>query len=409
MRTRIGGGTPVRGKWLFLVAFTFSCFLFWWLRSILARFVFQIHDPVDDSTIVISVLALICFAVGFLFPMRPRPGPRFSDATLDACGGFAYKVTFFLFLPALFISILLSYAGAGSKAQGWSGNIPGPFQGVMYTHLFVGFMFLGTAQPEKHGFRRVWTAAILLLLPRLIISLHGGRFYLAQAVVPALLIAISRGWIRFSLKRLIQISAIALFIIFVPAMTRGDKLLGPDNESTLFMGSNILGLFQDNLDLSLNDDCPPLVISLTAKVIPYSAMGICVIDLGGLKNLPATLERILTYNDAGSYQGLASGTGSNYHLELYVTGGLPAVYIGSVLLGFSCRLFTKWIGMRSLFSGIWVECLTRALFTPRGNLGYVYERIPSLVLATLFVVFIVWAVRLLTREFVSNPAGIVPV
>jgi hypothetical protein len=63
-----------------------------------------------------------------------------------------------------------------------------------------------------------------------------------------------------------------------------------------------------------------------------------------------------------------------------------------------------WVGKRSLFSGIWAECLTRALLAPRGDLGYVFERIPSLVCATLLVVLVVWSGLLLQKEYASNHA-----
>ena len=136
---------------------------------------------------------------------------------------------------------------------------------------------------------------------------------------------------------------------------------------------------------------------------------VCVIDFGGLKNMPATLNRILTVNDPASLGGTVSGTGSNYILDLYLFGGLFAVYAGSALFGFSCRRFVGWIGKRSLFSGIWAECLTRALFAPRGDLGYVFERIPSLVLATFLVVLIVAAGSLLQSEYAANPLAGTPV
>ena len=124
--------------------------------------------------------------------------------------------------------------------------------------------------------------------------------------------------------------------------------------------------------------------------------------------MPATLERILTDNDPGSFHGTVSGTGSNYLLELYVTGGMFAVYLGSAVFGFTCRRFVKWIGLRSLFAGIWAECLTRALLAPRGNLGYVYERIPSLVLATLAVIASVASVRLIRQEYGDGSMGAIP-
>jgi hypothetical protein len=397
-----GAGNRAPGKWLFLCSFIFSCFLFWWLRSILLQLVLGLQDSVDDSTIEISLVALICFTAGYLFPRIGSGGRTFPAWMLDACGNLAYRVTTVLFVPALLLAIYLLESRAALD-YGATGPVPTVFQALLYIHLFFGFMCIGVADPATQGWRRIWVAAALLTLPRLIVSLHGGRFFLAQALVPVLLIAMARGWIRLTLKHLMWLAVIALFIIFVPAITRDDSVLGASQDQQMFLQSDVLGLFQNNTDVGFDSGCPPLLISLTAKTIPYSLLGVCVIDTGGLKNMPATLERILTNNDPGSSQGTVAGTGSNYLLELYVTGGLFAVYFGSVLFGFTCRSFLAWCGKRSLFAGIWAECLTRALLAPRGNLGYVYERIPSLVLATWLVVFVVWSMKLLQREYSAGP------
>jgi len=385
---------PVPGKWFFLCAFIFACFLFWWLPSVLFRIVVHRADAVDDATVVISIVALCLFAGGFLLPVSRRPARQAPEAILDACGGFAYGATLLLFVPATLAAIQQWHARAAID-YGMGGAIPRPVQAILYTHLFSGFLFLGAANPEKQGWRQIAIAATAVILPRFIVSLHGGRFFLAQAVVPALLIAIARGWIKLSLKRIVQVALLALAIVFGPSMSRGDPLIGQDEILTFFAAGSSLQLFQDNTDLNLNGYCPPLIVSLTAKTIPYGAMGVCVLDIAGLKNMPATLSRILTVNDPSSYEGTVSGTGSNYLLDLYLFGGMPAVYIGSAVFGFSCRRFMHWIGMRSLLAGIWAECLTRALFAPRNDLGYVYERIPSLLLATLLVVAAVWCGRLL--------------
>jgi hypothetical protein len=212
----------------------------------------------------------------------------------------------------------------------------------------------------------------------------------------------ARGWLRLSLKRLVQLSLVALFIVFVPALTRGDTIFGPDEQGnpqivSYFGYMNSLGFFQDDLDMRY--PCPPLLLSLTAKVIPYSLLGICTIDVGDQANLPATTEQLLTREYTNDTM---AGVGSNYMLELYLTGGLTAVFVGSVFLGFTCRSFIGMISCRSIFAGIWAECLTRALFAPRGNLGYIYERIPSLVLASLGVVFLSWTFSQMNRPALAG-------
>ncbi len=390
------------GKWFFLFVFLFACLLFWWLPSVLFRLVFHLPDPVEDSAIATSYLALAMFAAGYLLPGRGRAGSQLPRVLFDASAEFSYRATIVIAVPATAIAALLWYSRVG-VAYGMADPAPTPFQAVLYTHLFFGFMYLGAAVPEKHGWRRVLTVVALVTLPRLIDSLNGGRFFLAQAIVPAALIAVARGWIRFSAKRILQFAALALIIVFLPSVTRGDEYFGREESLGFFAAGGSLRLFQDNTELNLNGRCPPLLVSMTAKAIPWGAMGVCVIDVWRLKSIPATLDRILAYNEPGSdVQG--TGPGSNFLLELYLSGGMTAVVAGSALFGFSCRRFIGWIGKRSLFAGIWAECLTRALFAPRGNLGYVFERIPSLVLATLLVVLVVWAGLLLRSGAASSRA-----
>jgi hypothetical protein len=393
----------VRGKWFFLASFIFACFLFWWLPSLLFRAVVHQADEIENETIAISVLALFCFITGYLIPAFGRPAPRISEPWIDACTDFSYRATVVLALPVLILSMMF-WRSHASQTYGYVAidAIPLSYQAILYTHLFFGFMYFGAAHPEKQGWRRIASTSILVILPRLIISLHWGRFFLAQAVLPALLIAIARGWIRLSPKRLIQTALLALVILFLPAMTRGDFDGGQTAIVEWFSGGSSLRLMQTDADLNLNGYCNPLFVSLTAKSIPYALLNLCVLDLGSQKNVPATLDRILTINNPVNSSGIVSGTGSNYLLELYLFGGSSAVYVGSFIFGFICRRFIGWIGARSLFAGIWAECLTRTLLAPRGNLSYALERIPSLVLTTLLVIVIVWVMRLLRMNQTDN-------
>jgi hypothetical protein len=388
----------IRGKWFFLSAFVFACVLFWWLPTILFRYVVHWPDSVDDSTILISAIALLLFVAGYLVPLPARTADPRREPMMDACSRFAYSATLFLFVPSILAALQLWMSRTGA-IYGSGPPIPRPYQALWYTHLFFGFMFIGSAEPRRIGWKPILVASILFTLPRLVVALRGGRFFLAQALVPALLIAYGRGWMRVSFRKAALLAVAALFVVFVPSLTRGDDVLGQEESIRFFAAGSALQLFQDNLDLDLTGRCPPLLVSLTAKTIPYGPLGACTLEVSGLRNMPATLGRILTVNDPSTLDGLAGGTGSNYLLDLYLAGGMVAIYVGSVLFGFSCRLFVGWVGQRSLFSGIWAECLTRALFAPRNDLGYVYERIPSLVLATLLVVFVVWAAQLLRAEY----------
>jgi hypothetical protein len=373
------------GKWFFLVAFVFACTLFWWLPSLVYRLILNIDDPVSNGTILISMLSLGFFIVGYLLPRNSKQ-LSIPVSLMDRCANIAWTVTVLLAIPALVIAVQFSFYRAGLD-YGTGQGIPAIDQAIFYIHLFFGLMFVGGAS-EREDKRRILTTVILLILPRLIVSLHWGRFFLAQAILPIVFIAVARGWLRLSAKRLIQLAVLAIAIVFVPPLTRGDNLAGSTEVVQFFAQGSTLKLFQDNQDLDLSGRCPPLMVSMTAKVVPYHLMGACVIDVWGMKSLPATLDRVLAYNEPGSVDSL-TGPGSNYILELYVTGGFAAVIFGSVIFGLTCSKFLAWTGRRSLFVGIWAECLTRALLTPRSNIGYVYERIPSLVLATVAIIVFV--------------------
>ena len=115
-------------------------------------------------------------------------------------------------------------------------------------------------------------------------------------------------------------------------------------------------------------------------------MGLCTIDVGNETGLPATIDRLLTKKYTND---IMKGTGGNYLLELYLTGGYSAMALGTIIFGFSYRRLVELVDHPSAYAGIWAECLSRALLVPRGSLGYVFERVPSLLLAT-FAVIVVW-------------------
>ncbi len=393
-----GPHTAGKATWIFLGAFVLACLLFWWLPSILFR-VLSVEDPVRNSALWVSLLGVITFTAGYLLPPV-----RFKSTLplhlIDACETFAYKATLWIACPAIVLAGQFFYSRSGVD-YGQGQGLSLIYQAILYTHMFFGFLFLGVARTNPQDRRRIVIASILIILPRFIISLRWGRFFLVQAIVPIVFIALARGWMRLSGKRVLQLGALAVLIVFVPALSRGDNFLGQDEIVTFFEAGSSLRLFQDNVDLNLTERCPPLLVSMTAKSIPYGLLDVCTMDYKGSKGVPATLDRILTDNDP-STAGTLNGTGANYLLELYLTGGIGAIILGSVFFGFSSRCFVQCISQRSLFAGIWAECLSRALFAPRGTLGYVYERIPSLLLATLIVITLAWVAHAQAQAFSHN-------
>lgn len=374
---------------IFFGAFLFACLLFWWLPSLLFRAV-GLEDPVKASTLSLSILGVVAFTGGYLIsPIRLRT--EIPEYVLDDCEGLAWQATVWLAAPAVILAIRF-YLYRATVAYGEGQGISALDQVVLYAHMYAGFLYLGSTGNQKLKPVRILLASILITIPRLIISLHWGRFFLAQAVVPILFVALARGWLRMNAKRWAGFAVIALVIVFVPSIVRGDQIFGQDNIVHFFASGGTLKLLQDNENLNLSSQCPPLMISLTDGFVPYNALGICTIDLWGKEDLPATLDRILAYNDPTT-EGTLEGPGANFLLELYLSGGLAMLIIGSAFFGFSNRCFVDWISRRSLFAGIWAECLSRSLFAPRNTLGYVYQRIPTLVIAVLAIALVIFVAR----------------
>ena len=372
------------------MAFSFACLLFWWLPSILLAW-FDLPDPIEGATIFASTVALVFFLAGYLVPQAAAGRFRIAPSIIDACEQFAFKTTLLLSVPAFLVGLSFAIYRAG-QAYGDGSGIPLVYQAVLYSHLFVGYMYLGSVPSlEGRNRRRVLLVAGLLIFPRLMISLHWSRFFVGQTAVVLLLIAMARGWLYLSFRRWLQMAALAAAIVFVPAFTRGDKLTGdrPNGKPAVvkfLQDGDTLFFFQE--DRNLNPECPPLLVSLTRKTFPYTWLHLCTITVGNVRNTPADLGSILTQEYSNDF---LRGTGCIYLLELYLTGGMVTVYLGSALFGASCRWLVEHLGYRSLLSGIWAECLVRALFAPRGELGYVYERIPSLLFATLAVIVLSWS------------------
>lgn len=368
----------------FLLAFVFSCALFWWGPSFVYQVILGIDDPVTLDTIKLSVLALIALIAGFVIPRKAEVDilkmraeeivdvGRLTGAVTRAFGIVAIVVALYFF----FYRNGVQY-GEGEGLADWQ-------QAILYFHLFGFTLYLSATDDFACNRRRFIFTVLIGVLPRLIVSLVWGRFFLAQAVVPILLVFVARGWIKMGLKTYGYCFLCALAIFLVPPVVRGDEVFGNEQIVSFLANGSTLLLFQNNMQTDFSAGCPPLLVSLTAKLVPYEMLGICTIDIWGQTGLPATLDRMLAYQEIGN-ANLLTGPGSNFLLELYVTGGVAAILAGAFLFGVCCKFLCRSLVVPGIFGAISLECLTRALFAPRSNLGYVFERVPSLILATLVV------------------------
>jgi hypothetical protein len=374
---------------LFPLAFICACVLFWWSPSILLAWL-RMDVDLKPWTLEISVVALCVFLFGYLFSFRLLRRPLIAPRVMAMSNDFAFKATVALAIPALIVGAKFAIYRAG-VVYGEGHSISLSTQAVLYLHMFFAYLFLGSVPTCKGKDRRkiIWAIA-LVLTPRILITLHWGRFFAGQTIVAILFIALARGWMKMSLKRWIQLLLIALLVFLGPVLIRDKGATKAEIEGgsvqvvRFFTQGSTLHFFQEYHD-NLRSDCPPLLVSMTERVVPYNALGVCTIQVGSVKGVPETVDNLLTRQDSNN---LMTGTGSIYVFGLYMAGGVPGIIVGSFLFGMCCRWWVERLGHASLFAGIWAECLVRSLFAPRGSLGYVFQRIPSLILATLGVILL---------------------
>jgi len=382
-------------NYFYLFIFIFSTIVFWWLPSIIL-FVLDLPMIVSDETLAISILALLLYGLGYIvFGNKRFLLIKTSEDATQRVAKLSKKIIFFLLLPSLIFSILFYLSKIGT-AYGQGGGIPILYQSFFYLEMTFFFMYISTTNDKELNPKIFWFIVFVSILIRFIVSATWGRFFVGQIIIAFLIVAILRRWLIFDRKNVMKIIAIALFIFFVPALMRGDFQSSSsqrysDNPLIEFVSAgSTLKLFEDNRNLDLSNNCNPLFVSTFAKTIPFSFIDSCTIDIWGEYNLPATLDRILAENELGqNSMDSLTGPGSNYLLELYLSfNGNIGIIIGSFIFGIISRFSVNSLHNPTIFGLIWIEILSRALFTPRSNVGYVFERIPSLLLLSFLILIL---------------------
>lgn len=346
---------------------------------------------VEAGVLALSVGAFFCVFGGYLLSPVVRYPKIANSRDTHGVSAIAKKATVLLFPVAALVAFRF-FVSRGVADYGYGEGLNTWEQATLYLHLYFGLVFFATLPENKKKNLVILAMFLVVVIPRLLISLRWGRFFVAQAIVPILLILIARGMFVLNGKRVAILGVVAFFIVFIPAAFRGDDLYNSEAIFNFFSRGSTLILFQDNRFMDLNGYCEPIFVSLTAKIIPYAMVNECTIDIWGQQGLPATLDRILAYNEIGESDALV-GPGSNYLLELYLFAGSIGVLVGSFFLGLMARQFVRAITVGSIFGAIWVESLVRLLLAPRSNFGYIFERIPSLFLTSLLFLFLVHALR----------------
>lgn len=385
-------------RYFYLFIFFGACIVFWWSPSIII-FINGYESFLKEETVIISLTAFIFFAFGYLlFKDKYFMVFSYNNSLILKVNAFSKLLTIGFSIPSIVLAIVF-YITRSALSYGEGDGVPLIYQAFFYAQLSFFFIYVASSSDEEKKSKTFLFIVFISVLIRLIVSLKWGRFFLIQGVFPVLIIFVARNWIKITFKNILIFLLSGLFVFFVPSYFRGDfdqakeivteidfDKIDKDSLALDYMkSSSTLKLFQDNKDDDYSKWCNPLIVSLTQKIIPYSVLDICVMDIWREKSLATTLDRILAYKELGPEisQEVLNGPGSNYLLESYVSlGGVVGVCIVSFLLGIITAISFNSLTSVSLFGSIWLEVLTRAVLAPRGNIGYVFERIPMLLITT---------------------------
>lgn len=403
---------------IFLFLFLLSCIIFWWMPYFINIHV-GIGREISQYTFLVSLFNFLFFSIGYitlyfsLKNIRFRP-LFFRDYSLRKLSEFTENLLVLITPICLIFAIIFFFMRLGYK-YGEGPYMPFIFQVFFYLQIFLYFVYATTIDITNYKQKKFILLTIFFVLTRLIVSLQWGRLFLAYSIVPLFILLLARGIIRLTFKNIVVALGLFLVLLFAIPFFRGDfsKIQGNsifvEIAYSLAFGGPI-SLFDEYKYFSyeeiakavgIDPGCNPLLISLTAWLIPYKYLGICTMDIWQAEGRPATLDRIFAMLELGpktAYETLY-GPSSVYFIELYFAFGenLFIVYLMSALLGgLSAFAYTR-LRYKTLFGVAYLEILLKVLFAPRSNFGQIFEKAIPFAFGVIIILLLISLINFLRR------------
>jgi hypothetical protein len=237
---------------------------------------------------------------------------------------------------------------------------------------------------DRVSAQRYWALLALIVLPRLLVSLGGQRFFVLQALIPIAL------WELSALRSLLTPRTIAigigalLTLFYVIPSIRGDAVFGLAN---VLIGSPLgfSGAVKATGVLDANRRSELVTCEIIAGTTSWDVCSLRS-DFGVPEAVPARLDQATTYH-VRQLTGLdAIGTGGNPIVEAYpgehLSLGIAWFSIAGALLG--------WAALRGgespLACYLFPHLAAKSIFLWRGSLAEYFERIP-LILGSYFLLW----------------------
>jgi hypothetical protein len=342
----------------------------------------------------VATASLLAFLVGLMLASRSAP------AAVSGMGGQAFVrvlpvVATYLRATAVPLTGLCGYYAVRTVQDGY-GNVdpvPSILNVVLYVNLtLLPILFWNRATLERRDYVELLACVVL---PRLVVSLFGPRFFVLQAVIPIVVWEIMH--VRTLRVGRLLVAAVATYAVLfhVVPWARNDPESGFDH---LLAGSP-LGLLPQVERMGLLDEERPALIAceIAANVTTFD-----VCDLRRTFGVPATVaprfDQVATYH-AREITGIeAIGTGGNPVLEAFPGLAADANLLWFVMVG----LVTGFVVQRgttvALCAFLFPHVTSKALFLWRGSVSEFFDRIPLLLVAYALILLVASRVEVVTCE-----------
>jgi O-antigen polysaccharide polymerase Wzy len=271
-------------------------------------------------------------------------------------------------------------------------SMPYAFQIFLYAHLYTFFFYLRFVDEDEVKSRRFVLVSLAVLLPRLLIATHWGRFFVGQAMLPFVFALLVGGNVMIRMRHLLMIVAGAGCIYFVLPLLRGDDVGSEGTESVLkFIAAggpvSLVGQVEE-----VEQTFPNVNFLMTGLIGPFAPNLLSAeerIDIWGQEGAPLTLDRAFAALEGIGFYSL-TGPGSVYVADLLVLGGMGALLAGSVVIGIFLALTRSLYRLPALFSLALFDIVSKIVFLPRTSFTYLIDRIAIL---TLICAVMLYGVR----------------
>jgi len=314
-----------------------------------------------------------------------RP-PASRDAALRVSARvIGYLAPVCMLLAAAFIAM------RWGTEYGEGDSMPYVFQIFLYAHLYTFFFYLRFVDEKEVKSKRFLLLSLAVLLPRLLIATHWGRFFVGQAMLPFVFALLVGGNVMVRMRHVLLIILGAGCIYFVLPMLRGDDVGGQGTESVLrFIAGggpvHLVGQVED-----VEQAYPNVNFLMTGLVGPFAPNLLSAeerIDIWGQEGAPLTLDRAFAELEGIGFYSL-TGPGSVYVADLLVLGGMAALVAGSIVIGGLLACARSLYRLPVLLSLALFDIVSKIVFLPRTSFTYLIDRIAVLTLICGFMLYCV--------------------